>query len=83
MTNENDKLFHTIIEVEVLSHGPVPDPISLITVADEIINGEWSGVARQVRAREVDGPEMARLLQAQGSDPAFMGLNDDGSEFEE
>jgi len=78
-----DKLYHTVIQVEVLSQGPVPDPISLKDVAYEIDEGEWSGSVRQVRYREVDGPEMAGLLKAQGSDPEFLGLTDDGSEADE
>lgn len=77
-----DKLFHTVIQVEVLSQGPVPDPIDLKDVAWEIDEGEWSGSVRQVRYREVDGSEMARLLMAQGSSPEFLGLNADGSEVE-
>lgn len=73
---KKQKYYRTVIEVEVLSEEPV-DFDTLADVAHEIVEGDCSGQWHtKVDNQEVDGPEMAKLLIAQGSDPGFFNLDD-------
>jgi hypothetical protein len=77
------KFYRTVIQVEVLSEEPV-DFDSLHGLGDAITTGDCSGqLTALVQNEEVDGPTMACLLQAQGSDPAFFMLTEDGSDLED
>ena len=75
--------YRTVIQVEVLSQEPLPGLIDLAGIAAEIVDGECSGSVQTISEEAVDGPTMARLLRAQGSDPEFLGLTEDGREIEE
>ena len=75
--------YRTIITVEVLSEDPLPPEMDLEDVALEIHSGDYSGDVKFGPAEPVDGPEMARLLKAQGSAPEFFQLNEDGEDVEE
>ena len=77
MTNRT--FYRTVISVEVLSEEPV-DFIDLAHVHEAITNDCCSGSWEVVSAGEVDGATMAKLLIAQGSDPAFFELTDDGED---
>lgn len=77
------KFYRTVIEIEVLSHDPLPDDLSLTDLAWEIGDGEYSATMDTISADAIDGPTMAAALQGQGSDPAFLGLTEDGQEVEE
>lgn len=75
--------YRSVLTVEVLSEDPLPEGINLGTVAVEIVSGDCSGKVTEDLNQEVDGPTMAKLLKAQGSDPAFFHLNDDGEDEDE
>lgn len=78
------KFYRSVIEVEVLSEDPIPDTPSLTDVDEQITEGDWSGTSKfLVHNQEVDGPTMARLLKAQGSDPEFFQLTEDGKDTED
>jgi hypothetical protein len=62
-----------VIKIEVLSEERYALH-SLEQVAYDITEGDCSGQWFIESAEEVDGPTMARLLLAQGSDPGFFGL---------
>lgn len=74
-------MFKTVIQVVVLGHDPLPN-CDLAHVAYLITEGDCSGQVTTISEEQVDGPTMVRLLQEQGSDPEFLGLNEDGSEIE-
>jgi hypothetical protein len=62
------KFYVTKFEVTVLSQTP------------DLSGGSAQRTRRrQVEAREVNGAEMALLLRAQGSDPEFFGIDDEGN----
>lgn len=65
----------TIFEVEVLSNGYVVD-CSLSQLADEIYNGDYSGIFRVVSRESLTTEEMSEALTKQGTDPEFI-LGDD------
>lgn len=63
----------TTFTVEVLSEGPEPPEFdSLADVHERVTNGDMSGWTSPEVYREVGAVEMAHLLLAQGSDPAFL-----------
>jgi hypothetical protein len=75
------KFYRTVIKVEVLSEEPVSfDDLS--DVVEAITTGDCSGDWKEELSQEVDGPTMARLLEAQGSDPDFFNLTEDGEDEE-
>lgn len=73
--------YRTVIQVEVLSEEPLPD-CGLDHIAYLITEGDYSGSATTVSEEQVDGPTMARLLRAQGSEPGFFWLTEEGEETE-
>ena len=77
------KFYRGVIEIEVLSEEPIPDPYELETLVYDITEGHCSGRARTVVRKKVDGPQMARLLEEQGSDPGFFNLTPEGADADE
>lgn len=73
--------YRQVVTVEILSETPIPDSLELEDIADEITNGAWSGNVEVTVNEQIDGPRMAELLAAQGSDPAFLQLTDDGDDL--
>jgi len=74
--------YRTMITIEVLSEDPI-EAISLQDVVYGITEGHWSGDWNAEESLEVTAPQMAKLLIAQGSDPEFFNLDDDGNEIDE
>jgi len=72
--------YRTVVQVEILSRGQLPEHPSLEYIAHEITEGDCSGTVRRTVEEQVDGPAMAGLLLEQGSDPLFLGLTEDGRE---
>ena len=76
-----ERKFHrTVIHVEVLSEDPYMFSGNLVDVANDIITGDCSGVARTIHTEKCNGARMAQLLLAQGSDPEFFMLDDSGND---
>ena len=74
------KFYRTIIQVEVLSE----DEIDLIANDLEAINyaitdGDCSGVVSVISTEVLSPQQMARATVAQGSDPTFFGIDQDGN----
>ena len=79
-----DRKFHKrVITVTVLSEDVLPEGMGLDTVAEEISNGDYSGEVSWGPDQEINGKRMARLLEGQGSDPAFFQLDDKGNDLED
>lgn len=76
------RYYRNVFRVEVLSEGASFTDTDLIAMHDAITDGDCSGAVRVESTEEVDGPTMARLLRAQGSDPDFFQLDDNGQELE-
>lgn len=75
------KFYRTTIVIEVLSEEPyTPDSVQQIDY--DIIEGDCSGQMFAGKSFEVDGPTMAANLKAQGSDPEFFQLDDEGNDLD-
>lgn len=70
------KYYRTVITVEVLSDEPY-NPASLAQVAHDTISGGCSGNWKITSSEEVTVKRMAELLEAQGSDPSFLIMEED------
>jgi hypothetical protein len=71
---DTEGLYRTVITVEVLSNGPfIFSGINgLADLAYNVTEGDCSGHAEVTSSQEVTPKEMAKLLEAQGSDPSFL-----------
>jgi hypothetical protein len=78
------KFYRRVIQFEILSEEPIDDCLSLSQIDYETIEGRFSGAFLDDAVNEeVDGEAMAKLLVAQGSDPEFFRLSEDGEPLEE
>lgn len=77
------KFFKQIIQVEVLSEDVPLEWDNLADVHDAITTGTCSGKVTEQSKETVDGPTMAKLLEAQASDPAFFNLTENGEDADE
>jgi hypothetical protein len=78
MTERN--FYRTVIHVEVLSEEPYVFDGNLVDVANDISSGDCSGVARTIQEEKCNGARIAQLLIAQGSDPEFFGVDENGND---
>lgn len=78
------KFYQTVFRFEMLTEEPPRDNYSLADIHYETTEGHASGkfLANSIQIT-VTGPEMARLLLEQGSDPEFFCLTPDGEDTEE
>jgi hypothetical protein len=83
-SNKSKRLFHKrVIRVTILSEEPLDDNMTLSDVEDAIITGDCSGEVNWGNDLVLDSKRTVRALKAQGSDPGFFQLNDDGSDVED
>lgn len=79
MTSE--RTFHkTTYVVEVLSEEPVPYDQPLADVLRDASRGAYSAMVVEETRAVLDGPNAARELVAQNSEPAFFGLTEEGDD---
>ncbi|HEY3965163.1 MAG TPA: hypothetical protein VGM05_11480 [Planctomycetaceae bacterium] len=76
------KFYRTVIQIEVLSEEPFASMV-LEDIAEAVDEGPCSGRTKVRRREVVDGPTMAKLLDAQGSDPGFFNLTDVGEDTDD
>lgn len=79
------KLYRTIIRFEILSEEKIGDGLSLSDIDEMTTNGHCSG--RFLKSEEQDkiikGKAAADATKAQGSDPEFFQMDENGNELEE
>jgi hypothetical protein len=75
------KFFKTVFQVEVLSEDESLEGVDLMDIASEITTGDSSGVVRHIRTTQLSSQQVAKALMAQGSDPEFFGLDEEGHEI--
>lgn len=76
--------FRTVLQIEVLSQdADFGEGMSLSDIGYAIDEGPCSGSITTVTVEPVMPQTMARLLVAQGSDPGFFMLDEDGNELDE
>ena len=74
------RTFHRkVLEIEILSEWPY-EAVGLEQIANDITYGDCSGKWVVKVNEEIDGPRMAQLLLAQGSDPGFFQLDNEGND---
>lgn len=74
------KFYKTIFTVEVLSEDfPVKD-LSLKELAEETVHGDYSAQTEITKTEQLTGKEAADALVAQGSDPEFFMLDEEGND---
>jgi len=76
------KFYKTVITVTVLSEDNPVTETNLSRIHDQITDGDWSGEVDADGGTELTAKEAAQALLAQGSDPSFFQLSDDGQESE-
>ena len=73
------KFFKTTITIEILSEKKY-NSTDLSKIAYDITDGDCSGKVEVSSYQELTPQEAAKALLAQGSDPEFFGLDDDGND---
>ena len=76
------KFYKTIVQIEVLSTEEIGD-VTLNDIVYMITDGHCSGHWEIASTEEITAPTMAQLLINQGSDPEFLGLDEDGNDISE
>ena len=79
MTERN--FYRTVIHVEVLSEEPYVFSGNLVDVANDIVTGNCSGVVRTIQEERCNGARMVQLLLAQGSEPEYFQLDENGNDL--
>ncbi len=70
------------IAIRVLTEDPIPLDMSVEDILDEATTGGYSmSLEKKVRT-QIDGPEAAKLLESQGTEPEFFSLDADGNDLE-
>jgi hypothetical protein len=78
------KYYKSVIQIEILSDEPYEDGKSLDDIKYDINEGHCSGILSMVEHnQELNGFEMARALESQGSDPEFFGIDQNGEDLDE
>jgi hypothetical protein len=77
------KLYKTVIQIEVLSEEPIPDGMSIEEIANEAMDGGYSMVSGIKSSKVIEGKRAANAAHAQGSDPDFFGMDENGNEIDE
>ena len=76
------KFYRTVVQIEVLSD----EPFASLLLKDiaQVVDEDPCPSRTKVRHREVvDGPTMAKLLEAQESDPGLFNLTEDGEDTDD
>jgi len=76
------KFFKTTFKVEVLSEDVPVEWDNLYDVASAIDTGDCSGRITDEKIVKLSASKAAEALQAQGSDPEFFQLDEDGNDLE-
>lgn len=79
----DQKFYKTTYKIVVLSQEPLPPDMSLKDIDYAITFGECSGEVGLVQEEIMNGEQAAKALIAQGSDPGFFGLDDEGNDSDE
>lgn len=79
MKNKN-KYYRTTVTVTVLSEEPFTTTPELNELHYAITDGDCSGDISITKQETLNGKQIAKALQDQGSDPGFFNLTDEGEE---
>lgn len=77
------KFYRTVYTVEVLSETPITRLLDLNEINYMITYGDCSGSIQIQENGEIDSTIAAKLLIAQGSDPEFFRIDENGNDIED
>ena len=80
MAQSKRKFYKTTIKVVVLSEEPYQYE-NLVQVHNDITDGDCSGKHEITKAEELTAKQAAKALKAQGSDPEFFQITDEGEDI--
>jgi len=83
MAKSKRKFYKRTYKIELLSEEPLRDDLSLETIAYEMSEGHCSGVVIDEGEKILTASKMAKELVAQGSDPEFFQITENGEDTEE
>lgn len=77
------KIYRTIIRYEILTEEPIVDEVGLDDIAYQCAHGDWSGrwLPAEENGTELTGKDAVEAIKAQGSEPEFFNMDDEGNEF--
>ena len=78
----NRRFYRTVVQIEVLSEEPLSNEIDIGSLYYDITEGDCSGSTEVITRENVNGKRIADLLSAQGSDPQFFQVDNDGNDVE-
>jgi hypothetical protein len=76
------KFYKTVVTVVVLTEDVPPEYDNLSDLNYLITQGDASGQVTSTASEVLSGKQAAKALQAQGSDPSFFNIDDDGNDLE-
>lgn len=78
-------IYRTVIRYEILSEEPIKMMPSLDLIAENCNEGSWSGSFLEEEAinEELTGDDAVKKIYAQGSDPSFFFMDDEGNSMED
>jgi len=77
-------LYKTIIQYEILSEDPINENQSLDDIAYQTTEGSWSGrfLPTVTFNEPISGIEAVNAVKAQGSDPDFFFMDNEGNNID-
>lgn len=77
-------LYRTVIKLELLSEEPIPDGLPISEIVREANEGDYSmrSIYMTSSNNTIKGKAAANCVIAQGSDPEFFGMDEQGNEIE-
>lgn len=74
----NRKFYRTTVVIEILTEDKHYNPQCLEHIGLDISSGDCSGTWKITKSETLNGKQAAKALIAQGSDPEFFGIDEDG-----
>jgi hypothetical protein len=79
---EDRQFFHTMLAVDVISEGPIPEGMGLDSILEEMTDGDLVGRARRVTSLPISRADMSAATKMVGSDPHFFCLDEEGNDLD-
>jgi hypothetical protein len=77
-------IYRSVIKFEILSDEPIPDEMTLGELHDECDFGSYSGIHGYIsQNKPIKGIKAVHLIKAQGSDPEFFGMDENGNDLDD
>jgi hypothetical protein len=77
-------IYRNTFIVTILSEEMLSGDENLATMHEQMINGDWSGVIKDIKRNEpLKGAQAVNAILAQGSDPEFFRMDRQGNELKD